>query len=439
MKRTLISRALTSWFIVVAALAFAASAFGSGPKFQVLYRFGGTSDGYNPRGNLIADKAGNLYGTTEYGGASFYGTVFELSPPATAGGDWTHTILYTFNNTGDGARPTDGLIIDGKGNLYGTTSDDAGGYGEVFQLSPPASQGAPWTETVLYHFQGKQDGAYPRGGVVLGENGNLFGTTDYTVFELSPPSESGGVWSFFRLHRFTSQTSDGFSAQAGLVRDKHGNLYGTTLWGGYLTNPSCGSLGCGTVFELSPPTGSQGWTEQVIHTFGASSTDGFDPESGLALDANGNLYGTTYSGGTLGGGIAFQLSPPVTPGGTWTETDIHDFSYGSTDGAAPVATVVLDKAGNLYGTTLFGGNGCFFNTVEYGCGIVYELAPPAGGVGSWNETVLEYFQRGVGTAHQSTAGVLLGEHGQIYGTTVYGGTYACYEGNGCGTVFRIKP
>jgi uncharacterized repeat protein (TIGR03803 family) len=419
-------------------LVCSGSAYASSSKEEVLFRFNGTTDGYNPQGTLIADNAGNLYGTTEYGGGSFYGTIFELSPPSVEGGAWTHTVLYTFNNHGDGARPTDGLIFDGKGNLYGTTGDSAaGGFGEIFELSPPAVPGNPWTETVLYSFQGKHDGAYPRGGLLFDEKGNLYGTSAYTVFKLRPPTQSGGAWTFVRLHIFFSFTSDGFSSQAGLVRDQHGNLFGTTLWGGFPNNPNCGSLGCGTVFELSPPaSGGGGWAEQVIHTFGESSTDGFDPEAGLALDADGNLYGTTYSGGSLGGGMTFELSPSA---GGWIETDLHDFSYSNGDGAAPAAAPVLDGAGNLYGTTLFGGKGCFFNTVSYGCGVVYKLSPPRAGSTGWSETVLDFFSRGVGAPHQSAASLLLGKNGQIYGTTVYGGTYACFEGNGCGTAFRLKP
>src|ERR1022692_676258 len=154
---------------------------------KVLYRFHGSGDGANPAAGLIADHAGNFYGTAEYGGVSFYGSVFELSPPGKPGGAWTETTLYSFANDGDGARPTAGLIFDQLGNLYGTTSDsNAGGYGEIFQLSPPGVQGGAWTETVLYSFTGGDDGAYPAGGVIFDPSGNLFGTTESSVFELIP-------------------------------------------------------------------------------------------------------------------------------------------------------------------------------------------------------------------------------------------------------------
>ena len=287
---------------------------------------------------------------------SYYGAVFRLARPDKAGRPWTFRTLYSFHDTGDGARPTDGLIFDGKGNLYGTTSDsDAGGYGEIFELVPPTTQGGEWTETILYHFRGGTDGATPLGGLISDEKGNLYGTTIYTVFELSPPTLPGGAWTFSLLHEFKGGTGDGTYSHAGLVRDRWGNLYGTTLWGGYEGNPHCGEIGCGTVFELSPPAAPGGdWTERVIHFFGMGD-DGFNPEGGLALGAHGVLYGTTYSGGRTVGGTAFQLTPPREPRDAWTETIIHNFSYSRDDGAAPVASMILDGEGNLYGTTLFGG------------------------------------------------------------------------------------
>jgi uncharacterized repeat protein (TIGR03803 family) len=411
-----------------------------GPIPQVLYRFTGKIDGANPSGNLIADAAGNFYGTAEYGGGGdFYGTVFELLPPKAAGAAWREQTLYSFTNTGDGARPTDGLIFDSQGNLYGTTSDsNAGGYGEIFQLSPPATAGGTWTETVLYHFEGLFDGAYPSGGLIADEAGNFYGTTDTSVFELSPPAELGGAWIFTLLHELKGGPSDGTSSHAGLARDSLGNLYGTTLWGGYEGNGDCGQIGCGTVFEVSPPAVNGGaWSEQIIHFFGVGG-DGFDPEGGLTVDAAGNLYGTTYSGGTPGGGTAFKLSPPSSAGGSWTEEIIHSFAYSTSDGAAPVATMILDKAGNLYGTTLFGGTPCIYNAQNYGCGSVFRLSPVAGST-AWDETILDFFPETVGNPRQPAASLLFDNLGNLYGTTVGGGRYSCTfdEGDGCGTVFAL--
>jgi uncharacterized repeat protein (TIGR03803 family) len=424
--------------ILLAALMFTGNALGAGPTAKVLYRFHGQTDGANPYGNLIADKAGNLYGTTEYGGpGGYYGTVFELTPPTKTGGAWKKSTLYAFGNTGDGARPTDGLIFDSKGNLYGTTGDsNAGGYGEIFQLAPPTTKGGAWSETVLYHFQGLTDGAYPVGGLISDAAGNLYGTASNSVFELSPPAQSGGTWSFSLLHEFKGGSTDGLASHSGLVRDQLGNLYGTTLWGGFEGNPDCGSIGCGTAFEVSPPAVKGGaWSEQVIHFFGMG--DGFDPEGGLVLDAAGNLYGTTYSGGTPGGGTAFRLSPPSQSGGVWTEQIVHTFSYSTSDGAAPVATMVLDTAGNLYGTTMFGGTPCFFNGADYGCGVVFELSPVAGG--AWEETVLYFFPRPWGNPRHPTASVLFDARGNLYGTTYFGGLYLCTTDgtSGCGTIFEL--
>ncbi len=406
---------------------------GAATSAQVLARFHGKSGGQNPYGNVIADSAGNLYGTTEYGGVvGYYGTVFELVAPTTAGGAWKEKTLYSFANTGDGARPTDGLIFDSHGNLYGTTSDsNAGGYGEIFELSPPTTQGGAWTETVLYHFQGLTDGAYPVGGLISDESGNFYGATAYSVFELSPPAEAGGAWTFTLLHEFTGGKTDGNSAHDGLVRDQSGNLYGTTLWGGYEGNANCGSIGCGTVFEVSPPSvAGAAWSEQILYFFGKGH-DGFDPEGGLTLDAAGNLYGTTYSGGTPGGGTVFMLSPPSQAGGAWTEEIIHSFAYSLADGAAPVATMIMDKAGNLYGTTLFGGDPCVYNTVAYGCGTVFELSPTAGGTG-WTETILYLFPRVWNDPRQPASSLFMDGHGNLYGTSTEGGGHDEF-----GTVFEL--
>jgi uncharacterized repeat protein (TIGR03803 family) len=418
---------------LITLLAFTCISFAGDSSEQVLHRFQGP-DGANPYGNLIWDEAGNLYGTTEYMGTSFYGTVFRLAQPANVDDPWTLTTLHSFKNHGDGARPTDGLIFDKQGNLYGTTSDsDAGGYGEIFQLAPPATKGGEWTETVLHHFRGGTDGAYPQGGLISDELGNLYGATEDSVFEMSPPAEAGGAWKFTLLHDFRGGMNDGLSPEDGLVRDAAGNLYGSTIWGGYEGNPDCGEIGCGTVFEVSPPAAPGGeWTEQILHFFGVGK-DGFDPEGGLALDAKGNLYGTSYSGGESGGGTAYKLAPPSQPGGAWTETVIHGFSYSRTDGAAPIATMILDPEGNLYGTTMFGGASCYIDGAFYGCGTAFKLSPANKDGTLWNESVLYFFQPGPGNARQSAASLLFDNFGNLYGTTVYGGD------DEKGTIFRIVP
>lgn len=431
---------------VVGASAGNAPAAPRGKGYQpgkVLYRFHGTGDGANPAASLIADRAGNLYGTTEYGGGSFYGTVFELSPPGSPGGAWTETTLYSFANDGDGARPTAGLILDERGNLYGTTSDcNAGGYGEVFQLSPPGVQGGAWTETVLYSFTGGADGAYPAGGVIFDGSGNLYGTTSSSVFELSPPAQRGDAWSLTLLHAFKCCTHDGWNSLAGLVMDRWGNLYGTTEWGGFFQSDYCVYLGCGTVFKVSPPTAPGGpWKEEILHRFNGNTngyTDGFVPFAGLTLDDDGNVYGSTYSGGTLGGGTVFQLAPPGQPDGAWSETIIHNFSYSATDGAAPVASLIFDPAGNLYSTARFGGKSCYFNGADYGCGVVFELSPPTSKGGAWTENVLYYFTNGRFAPQQPSAGLFF-TGGNFFGTTTFGGRHSCTDDGSdtCGSVFVI--
>ena len=256
---------------------------------SVLYSFCSATnctDGVNPRG-LVQDAAGNLYGTTVSGGVGD-GVVFKLAPPAQADENWTQTVLYSFgaNNT-DGSMPLAGLIQDAAGNLYGTTAGGgSGGEGTVFMLAPPSRSGRSWTETVLHSFDSTTtDGLVPYAGLIQDAAGNLYGTTaggggsgEGTVFMLAPPSQSGGSWTETVLYNFCSVTNctDGYSPVAGLIQDAVGNLYSTTLYGGANTGAYGYGYGGGTVFKLAPPAQSGGsWTETVLYSFGASSTDGY--------------------------------------------------------------------------------------------------------------------------------------------------------------------
>jgi len=396
---------------------------------RVLHNFNG-SDGSASQAGLIFDAAGNLYGTTYTGGTYNDGTVFELSP--SAGGGWSETVLHSFDPDGsDGLFPQSGLIFDAAGNLYGTTI--GGGtydYGTVFELSP--TPGGGWTERVLYSFGNGTDGAYPfYAGVIFDAGGNLYGTTSSggtyncqgnggcgTVFKLSPTV--GGAWTETVLYNFGNGT-DGYSPWAGLILDAAGNLYGTTAFGG--TNNDCINFqyhGCGTVFELSPTAGG-GWTETVLHNFGY--TDGAIPIAALIFDAAGNLYGTTEGGGSYtNDGTVFELSPVV--GGGWTETVLYSFNERDSGGYGPAAgTLVFDATGSLYGTVYNGG-------VYFG-GTAFELTP-TGGV--WTETVLYSFGYEAG----SWAGLIFDGAGNLYGTTWYGGTNQCGQST-CGTVFELTP
>jgi uncharacterized repeat protein (TIGR03803 family) len=339
---------------------------------SVLYAFGtNANDGSLPQGGLIADAAGNLYGMTNSGGPSNAGTVYELSPPA-PGSPWTETVLYAFGGD-DGDGPYGSLVFDSMGNLYGTTN--AGGdqlclCGMVFELTPPTAPGGSWTETMIYGFKGGNDGSGPFAGVVL---------------------------------------------------DKAGNLYGTTGLGGVVE--ACGGSGCGTVFELSPPTTPGGsWTETVLYSF-TDGNDGGVPFAPVTLDEVGNVYGTTHLGGSqncgFGCGTVFELTPSGS--GTWTEILLHSFSSIRNDGSDPeFGGLFLDKSGALIGTTSQGGAG------GHNLGTVFGLRPSSGG--KWAYEVLYSFHGNDGLEPQ---GGVISVGGVLYGTTAQGGSH------GAGTAFRL--
>jgi len=305
------------------------------------------------------------------------GTVYEFSPPQKKGGAWTYAILYSFKGGNDGYLPVGDLVFDNAGNLYGSTEFGGGKgttcdpdyqyCGTVFKLSPPKSKDGKWTEQVLHSFAGGTDGANPNGGLVLDSSGAIYGTTvaggdqdcktNYSVgcgavFELKPPSSKGGAWAEKVLHRFEISKNEANPA-AGMTFGRGGYLYGTTV---------------GTVFRLAPPSTKSGrWKETILYTF---NQDADDSMGGLIFDASGNLYGTTYSGLAVSGTV-FELKPPRN-GSDWKLSVLHGFA-GSPDGALPAAGLVFDQTGNLYSTTTEGGTGtgCSF----HGCGTVFEVLP----------------------------------------------------------------
>jgi len=343
----------------------------------------------NLYGTAAIEGAGSYF---NYAGGYYGGTVFKLAPPALEGGNWTDTVLYSFcsaTNCTDGEYPWAGLIQDAAGNLYGTTAWGGNRLdGTVFKLAPPALEGGSWTETVLYSFCSEAncaDGQEPEAGLIEDAAGNLYGTTNEggagpyinfaedfyggTVFKLAPSAQPDGSWTETVLYSFCSvaNCTDGNYPWAGLIEDAAGNLYGTTSLGGANTS--------GTVFKLQPPAqGGGSWTKTVLYNFcsegGANCTDGAVPEGGLIKDAAGNLYGTTFKYGANNAGVVFKLAPPAQPGGNWTETVLYSFcsAAGCTDGAKPQARLIQDAAGNLYGTTTTGGVNDF--------GTVFELALP---------------------------------------------------------------
>jgi len=338
---------------------------GSGWILTPLYSFG--SDGAYPDGRVAIARDGTLYGTTNEGGNSGCGgigcgTVFQLKPSASAPKSaltpWTHTLLYTFaGGDGDGGHPQGDLTFDQPGNIYGTTQDGGtDNIGVIYELTPA---GGSWTETVL-HFQSYSEGTYPEGGVIFDSSGNLYGVLHSggqnqfgAVYELSP---SGSNWTEQTLYSFV-QFISGINPVGGLLIDPSGNLYGTTSTGG-------SNDGGGIVFEFTPASG--GWTFNTIYNLSACGPCG--PQDKLVMDAAGNLYGTTYGLGNEGYGSVFKLTPS---NGNWTYTSLHDFT-GGTDGAHPFGPI-LDANGNLYGTTASGGLANCDNGV--GCGVVWEITP----------------------------------------------------------------
>ena len=314
----------------------------------ILYNFSGGTDGANPEGVLIADKAGNLFGTTSAGGASGAGTVFRV----TAAGK--ETVLYSFSGAADGAVPEAGLVRDAAGNLYGTTTaGGANGNGVVFELRAPKRKSAAWTEQVLYSFGTGADGATPVAGLSFDSAGNLYGTNsaggDYgygTVFQLVP-SASG--WTENILHSFQN-ADDGAVPYAGLISDKTGNFYGAATEGG--------TAGGGTIFELTPAAG--GWTFTVLYSIPGWGISGAFRD--LLMDHAGNLYGTTHCDGAYSAGTVYKLKPAA---GSWTYTSLYVFT-GGTDGLYSYSNLVL-RDGRIYGTTNQGG--------ANGLGVVFEIVP----------------------------------------------------------------
>jgi uncharacterized repeat protein (TIGR03803 family) len=412
--------------LVLFVMALLPARAGAASKYKILYKFTG---GEHPGPGVIFDGAGNLYGSGP-------DVVFKLSP--NSDGSWSESVLYSFTG-GEGGDEVNALVFDSNGNLYGTTltggmhgsNCNAFGCGVVFKLSPNSD--GSWSENVLYSFTGGADGAQPAGALIFDSAGNLYGTTiagglqnaqnctsaDWSgcgvVFQLSPNSTGG--WSESVLYSFTGG-ADGGQSRAALIFDQAGNLYGTTYEGGNLACDNGGSNGCGVVFKLAPNSNGS-WTESVLYSF-AGGTDGNGPLGAVIFARGGNLYGTTEEGGdiTCSCGTVFQLKPSSNR--SWTETVLHRFA--GHPAKIPVAGLVSDVAGDLYGTTFEGGPAN---------GTVFRLSPQSGG--SWTYSVLHVF---VGRPATSPVSVLiLDNSGNLYGTTPY-----CGKGQNCeGVAFEITP
>ena len=399
--------------VAVFALSTAVIPTFAASKEKVLLSFSG-DDGLAPYAGLALDSAGNLYGTTYGGGAYGYGCVFQLVPGTQ--GKWTETLLYSFNFGADGVLPYAGLVLDREGNLYGTTKAGGDfGYGTVFELI--RGQSGTWTETVLHSFDGN-DGLSPVAGLVFDKSGNLYGTTLYggdfgygNVFQLTP--DANGNWTEMTLYSLAGNGTDGSYPYGGVVFDAAGNLYGTTYSGGAYNG--------GTVFQLTP-AGNGNWTETVLHSLGKNK-DGINPYDGVVIDAKGNLYGTANSGGSHDRGAVFRLTP--SGNGQWTETILHSFDL-QRDASRPYGSLVFGVSGALYGTGYSGG--------LQGYGAIFRLTPAENG--KWTGKVLYSFNLSDGDGPYS--GLILDHRGNLFGTTQYGGGDGC-GGLGCGVVFEIHP
>jgi uncharacterized repeat protein (TIGR03803 family) len=383
-------------------------------KFDVIYKFGGPPDGAAPQG-LVEGPGGVLYGTTAYGGSSGLGTVFQLTPPASPGGKWTETLIYEFTNQNNyGANPLAPLVVGKDGTLYGTTEST------VFELQPPSEPGGTWTPTVLYL---RGDETYGYGfyrGLAIGPNGEIYGATSQggfyycgVVMGLTRPPVPG-QWTMSLL--FPLPCGAGGSDPQGVILSSDGVLYGAAYYGG--------TSGQGIVFALTPSPVPGVWTETVLYNF-TGGADGGGPSQPLvpapniqSVNLTLSLYGTTTAGGANGLGTVFELAAPEAVGGNWTENVLYSFQSG--DGEIPDSPLIVNN-GLIYGTTATGTTGANSG------GSVFELYLNGP---SWLENVLHDFSGPAGPSGT----LVMDKSGVIYGTTVGGP-----GPNGLGTVYRIKP
>jgi uncharacterized repeat protein (TIGR03803 family) len=391
---------------------------------HVLHRFHGDDGQFPYYGNLILDGAGNLYGTT-YNGGDFVscgygcGTVFKLT---WQDGKWSHTVLHDFQRDGqDGYYPLGALAIDQDGNLFGTTTQGgAHENGTVFMLAPNGD--GSYSETIIYNFCSVfdcLDGAYPEAGLTIDAAGNLYGTASWggNVY--------GGV--VFKLARrnnwkyrvvYSLLGAYNGHSYAGVTFDNAGNLYGTTNGG------SC--FRGGTVFKLTPRNHDE-WYYRLLYKFTPEGKDGACPSSAVTLDPQGNVYGTTARGGAYDVGVVYQLTPRKHE--LWQETVLHSFNLN--DGAEPYGGLVRDASGDFYGTLTAGGKNGLGSVFKLTL-IKHEAGPDSGAV-----TILLNFNGKNGIFPYG--GLVFDAQGNLYGTTYYGGNLSDCNYQGCGVVFKLTP
>jgi hypothetical protein len=411
-----VSRFVWALPVLVALIANPGSA--SAGQYKVLHDFTGGQGGENgpSPGTLLIDGQGNLYGSTPGGGRNGCGgygcgTIFKLVPRSQ--GSWEEIVLYAFPNGKDGF-PNSSLAFDAKGNLYGTARWDGGiSRGTVFKLTQ-GTQG--WNIKVLYQPGDDVGPVLDKAGNVYGSFG--LGSGSGAISELINGSHG---WKLKTLYSFCSQTgcADGEDPLAPLSWDANGNLYGTTYFGGN-GPPNChGSAGCGVAFQLTHNSDGS-WTYHVLHRFANLKTDGQYPYGGLTVDGKGNVFGTTTHGGNYDNGTVFELTP--TSGGGWKQTVLYDFQSIYL-GGAPWANLLFDKAGNLYGSAGGGDLSC-----PGTCGVIFKLTPQAGGKRKYS--LVHKFN---GTDGDGPNGLTMDGTGNFYGTTMSGGQY------NYGVAFELTP
>jgi len=427
----IVARALYGMLCLTAALPLTVGSTNAASTESVVYRFPAGAGGYFPTGRLVEDAHGALYGTTALGGLMGKGTIFKFVPPTETQKTGQLTVLYFFSGTPYGALPQGSLALGANGVLYGTTPDGGNGAGDgtIFAVQPPTAAKPYPTGITIHQFNREADGNAPAPGLLIGNNGTLygaisggasgFGSAFGSIFAFVP-AKNQTVWTEKILYAFKGG-ADGLTPNGSLISDISGALYGTTLD----TAPVPNAARSGTIFKLTPPpAGKTAWTRTILYRF-KGTTDGSIPTAPLLRDGKGALYGTTKGGN----GTVFKLSPPAAGKTVWTLATLYSFKGGA-DGQTPSSGVVVDKTGALTGTTLKGG--------ATGHGTVFKLTPPKTATGKWTKTVLHSFAGG--TDGNNPASVLISPSGSLFGVTNYGGNTGCaskpYPG-GCGTIFKL--
>lgn len=339
----------------------------------------------------------------------------------------TIEVLTHFDNT-TGANPRGAVVLGRGGSLYGTTyAGGTGGMGVVFKLTPPVPGQTVWTHSVILNFQGTANGANPEAGLIIDKRGALYGTTLYggssgwagSVFKLTPPTQPTASWTHKELFPFAGNGLYGSYPHAGVVFGADGALYGTNDARMYQLTPSL-------------PGQTETWTPTILFKR-TEGRYGYPPLSDLVMGASGELYGTTFMGGYYGGncqnsgcGMVYKLTPPATPDLAWTQTVLYAFE-GSKDGYYPQGGVTLGPDGALYGTTQSGGGN--------NLGTLFRLTPPPFGKTRWTKSVLSHFPSKTNTGTAPMGRLVFGPDLALYGTTYRGGASTS---NG-GTVFKLEP